>query len=62
VREHGGQSNVAFDYRIVAEPFAAQGARLATPPRLLTNAFTRSFTRRKADIIPNRGLVVTHPQ
>ncbi|HEY7980932.1 MAG TPA: hypothetical protein VID19_05565 [Candidatus Eremiobacteraceae bacterium] len=60
VREHGGQSDIAFDYRIVAEPFASQGARFANAPRLLTQAFTRSFTRRKADLIPNRGLEIRH--
>jgi hypothetical protein len=60
VREHGGQSNIAFDYRIVAEPYASQGARFASAPRLLTQAFTRSFARRKADLIPNRGLEVRH--
>jgi hypothetical protein len=60
VREHGGQSNIAFDYRIVAEPFTSQGARFASAPRLLTQAFTRSFTRRKADLIPNRGLEIRH--
>jgi hypothetical protein len=60
VREHGGQSNIAFDYRIVAEPYASQGARLANAPRLMTRAFTRSFVRRKADLIPNTGLEMRH--
>ena len=60
VREHGGQSNIAFDYRIVAEPYAPQGARLANAPRLLTRAFTHSFVRRKGDLIPNTGLEVRH--
>ncbi|HEY5093499.1 MAG TPA: hypothetical protein VII69_00115 [Candidatus Eremiobacteraceae bacterium] len=60
VREHGGQSSIAFDYRIVAEPYAAHGARLANPPRLITNAFTRSFVRRKADLIPDKGLEIRH--
>jgi hypothetical protein len=60
VREHGGQSNIAFDYRIVAEPYASQGARFASPPRLLTRAFTRSFTRRKDDLVPNRGVEIRH--
>lgn len=55
VREHGGQSSVAFDYRIVGEPYASQGARLSGAPHLLTHAFARSFTRHKADLIPNRG-------
>lgn len=60
VREHGGQSNIAFDYRIVAEPYAAQGPRFASAPRLLTHAFTRSFTRRKSDLIPGSGLEIRH--
>lgn len=60
VREHGGQSSIAFDYRIVAEPYAAQGARLANPPRLITNAFTRSFVRRKSDLLPGKGLEIRH--
>jgi hypothetical protein len=60
VREHGGQSDIAFDYRIVAEPYASQGARFASPPRLLTHAFTHSFTRRKDDLIPSRGLEIRH--
>jgi hypothetical protein len=60
VREHGGQSNIAFDYRIVAEPYTAQGGRFASAPHLLTNAFTHSFTRRKADLIPGRGLEIRH--
>jgi hypothetical protein len=60
VREHGGQSNIAFDYRIVAEPYAAQGARLASAPHMITHAFTRSFTRRKADLMPDKGLEIRH--
>jgi hypothetical protein len=60
VREHGGQSNIAFDYRIVAEPYEAQGARMANAPRLITNAFTRSFVRRKSDLLPGKGLEIRH--
>jgi len=60
VHEHGGQSSIAFDYRIVAEPFASQGARLANAPHLMTRAFTRSFVRRKDDLIPNTGLEIRH--
>lgn len=60
VREHGGQSNIAFDYRIVAEPYAAQGARLAGAPHLITNAFTRSYTKHKSDLIPDKGLEIRH--
>jgi hypothetical protein len=60
VREHNGQSNIAFDYRIVAEPYAAQGARLSPAPHLITNAFTRSFVRRKSDLIPGKGLEIRH--
>lgn len=60
VREHGGQSNISFDYRIVAQPLEFQGARLAAAPRLTASGFTRSFTRRKSDLLVNKGLVLTH--
>jgi hypothetical protein len=60
VREHGGQSNITFDYRIVAQPLEYQGSRLAPAPTLSAHGFTSSFTRRKADLIADKGLVRTH--
>ncbi len=53
VREHGGHSNIAFDYRIVARPFESQGARLAPAPSLRTGAFARSVTTGKPKVLPN---------
>jgi hypothetical protein len=60
VREHGGRSNIAFDYRIVGEPYGSQEARLPTAPRLTTHGFTRSFTRHKGDLLLKQGLIVQH--
>ena len=53
VREHGAHSNIVFDYRIVAAPFASQGARLATAPTMPGHGFTRVFTTRKPTVLSN---------
>lgn len=45
VREHGGRSNIAFDYRIVAKPFGSHDARLPNAPSLNAQGFTHAFTR-----------------
>jgi hypothetical protein len=52
VREHGGRSNVVFDYRIVAQPLEAQGARLASAPQMPAQGFTRSMTTHKPTVSP----------
>jgi len=57
VREHAGQSNIAFDYRIVAQPYGSNEARLPSASHLVAHGFTHSVTRRKSDLLPNRGLV-----
>ena len=59
VREHGARSNIVFDYRIVAQPYVPQGARLANAPSMLTHAFTRSVTTHKPTVLPN-GTIVRH--
>jgi hypothetical protein len=58
VREHAGQSDIAFDYRIVGEPYASQPARLPGAPHLRTHAFTRSYTQHKEDLLLKRGLQI----
>ena len=60
VREHGARSNIAFDYRIVAAPFAVQGARLATAPQMPGHGFTRSFVTRKPAVLPGGSILVRH--
>jgi hypothetical protein len=56
VREHGARSNIAFDYRIVAEPYGSQEARLPDAVRLVSHGFVHSETRNKSDLLLNRGL------
>jgi hypothetical protein len=60
VREHAGRSNIAFDYRIVGEPYGAQEQRLPYAPRLMARGFTRSYTSHKADLLLKQGLVIRH--
>jgi hypothetical protein len=57
VREHAGQSDIAVDYRIVAEPCCSHVARLPNAPAMTARGFTRSAIRRKADLLLDRGLV-----
>ena len=59
VREHGARSSIVFDYRIVAQPYVSQGARLATAPAMPARGFTRSFTTHKPAVLPN-GTIVRH--
>jgi hypothetical protein len=58
VREHGGSSDVAFDYRIVAEPYGAVSQRLPSAPHLAAHGFTRSFTRHTSDLLQKRGVIL----
>jgi hypothetical protein len=58
VREHAGQSNVAFDYRIVAEPVDGPRTRLPAAPRLATGRFTRSTVVHRSDFLAKQGLQV----
>lgn len=60
VREHGGRSSTVFDYRIVARPYASNGARLAPAPRLTAHGFSGSFTRKTSDLLVKQGLIVQH--
>jgi hypothetical protein len=60
VREHGARSNITFDYRIVASPFASQGARLATAPQMPAHGFARSFVTRKPNVQANGTIVIRH--
>ena len=60
VREHGGRSNVVFDYRIVAQPFTRQGARLAAAPRMPAQGFTRSMTSKKPTVLRNGSILIQH--
>jgi hypothetical protein len=60
VREHGGRSNVVFDYRIVAQPFEPQGARLASAPKMPAQGFTRSMTSHKPVVLPNGSIDTRH--
>jgi hypothetical protein len=60
VREHGGRSNVVFDYRIVAHPFEQQGARLADARAMPAKGFTRSMTTKKPTVLPNGSILIRH--
>jgi len=60
VREHGGRSNIVFDYRIVGQPFAPQGARLANAPHMPAQGFTRSMTTKKPTVMRNGGILIRH--
>jgi hypothetical protein len=60
VHEHGGRSNVTFDYRIVGIPFEPQGTRLANAPAMPAQGYTRSITTHRPTVLPNGGIVVTH--
>jgi hypothetical protein len=60
VREHAGQSDVAFDYRIVGEPYASQPARLPNAPHLTAHGFTQSYTQHKEDLLLKKGLEIRH--
>ena len=60
VREHGAHSNVAFDYRIVAQPYGSKEARLPEASHLVSHGFVRSETRKKSDFLQRRGLIVRH--
>jgi hypothetical protein len=60
VREHGGRSNVVFDYRIVAQPFEPQGPRLGTAPAMPAQGFTRSVTTHRPVVLPNGSIVSQH--
>ena len=60
VREHGGRSNVVFDYRIVAKPFAPQGARLAPAHAMPAQGFTRSMTSKKPKVLRNGSILIQH--
>lgn len=57
VHEHGGHSNVVFDYRIVAQPFEQQGARLAAAPKMPAHGFTRSITTHKPAVTANGRII-----
>jgi hypothetical protein len=54
VREHAGRSNIAFDYRIVAQPYGSRATRLPDAPRLLAHGFSGSFTRHKSSLLHDR--------
>lgn len=57
VHEHGGQSSIAFDYRIVAQPADAPDTRLPSAPKLSGHGFVRTQTTHKSDFIVGKGLV-----
>jgi hypothetical protein len=60
VHEHGGRSDVTFDYRIVAIPYEPQGARLANVPAMPAQGYTRSVTTKRPTVLPNGGIVISH--
>lgn len=49
VREHGGASNIGFDYRIVARPYGSRASRLPlyTVPRVEAQAAARAASGRR---------------
>jgi hypothetical protein len=57
VREHGGASDAAFDYRIVAEPYGTALARLPQAPRLTARGFVRVHSSHRSDLIQSRGVL-----
>ena len=56
VSEHGGKSNVTFDYRIVAQRSGPEKMRFATAPQLRARGFIGKIVRRKSDVLRNHGL------
>ena len=56
VREHVGRSDIAFDYRIVAEPIDGPSVRLPAAPKLATGRFMRSSSEHRSNFLAKRGV------
>ena len=48
--------DIAFDYRIVAEPIDGSGVRLPSAPHLATAQFTRKSVTRRGDFNAKKGV------
>lgn len=60
VREHDGRSDVAFDYRIVAQPFEPQGPRLAPAMPMPAHGFARAVTTKRPTVLPGGAVLIQH--
>lgn len=60
VHEHGGRSDVAFDYRIVAAPYEAAGARLAPAPPMPAQGWSQRVTTKRPVVLPGGAVQISH--